>query len=70
MGNVAPPAQAPAPPDVFTGVFAGPIRGLRYETPTESGFTNEHGEFRYRAAEAVTFRIGGLVLGAVRGAPG
>ena len=52
-----------------TGVFAGPVRGLRYETPTMSGFTDERGEFRYRAGETVTFLVGGLVLGAVDGMP-
>ncbi len=52
-----------------TGVFAGPVRGLRYETPTLSGLTNERGEFRYRDGETVTFLVGGLVLGAVDGAP-
>jgi predicted acyl esterase len=55
--------------EVLTGVFVGPIRGLRYETPSQSGFTNDRGEFHYRADEAVTFLIGGLVLGAVDGAP-
>ena len=33
----------------LTGVFAGPICGLKYETPTLSGVTNERGEFQYRA---------------------
>ncbi|WP_426517470.1 CocE/NonD family hydrolase [Diaminobutyricibacter sp. McL0618] len=55
--------------DTFTGVFAGPVRGLRYETPTNSGITNDRGEFHYRTGEAVTFLIGGLVLGSVDGAP-
>lgn len=54
---------------VRTGVFAGPICGLRYETVSGSGLTNERGEFRYRDGEAVTFRVGGLVLGAVEGGP-
>lgn len=51
--------------DVATGVFAGPIRGLKYQTPTLSGVTNEHGEFRYRQGETATFLVGGLVLGSV-----
>ncbi len=54
--------------DVFTGVLAGPIAGLKYETPTLAGITNERGEFRYRANETVTFLVGGIVLGAVAGA--
>ena len=55
--------------NVVTGVFAGPIVGLKYETPTVSGVTNERGEFQYRQGEAVTFLVGRLVLGAVEGAP-
>jgi hypothetical protein len=51
------------------GVFAGPIAGLKFQTPTKTGFTNERGEFQYEQGEAVTFRVGELVLGAVEGAP-
>ncbi len=56
-------------PDVATGVFAGPVSGLGYQTPTRTGVTNERGEFRYGAGEAVSFLVGGLVLGTVAGAP-
>jgi predicted acyl esterase len=55
--------------EIHTGIFAGPIRGLRYETPTHHGFTGERGEFEYNSGEAVAFFIGGLVLGAVDGSP-
>ena len=55
--------------DVLTGVFGGPVTGLRYQTPTVEGLTDERGEFRYRAGETVSFLIGRLVLGAVLGAP-
>jgi uncharacterized protein len=55
--------------DTVTGVFAGPISGLRYQTPTTTGITNEQGEFQYRKGESVTFLVGGLVLGSVEGAP-
>ena len=54
---------------VLTGIFSGPICGLKYASPSQSGFTNERGEFEYRAGEAVTFFIGGIVLGAAAGAP-
>lgn len=57
------------PNNIVTGVFAGPIRGLRYQTPTSTGVTNARGEFEYREGEAVTFLVGGLVLGTVEGAP-
>lgn len=55
--------------DVVTGVFAGPVAGLRYQTPTRAGVTNERGEFQYATGEAVAFLAGGLVLGSVPGAP-
>ncbi len=52
-----------------TGVFAGPIVGLKYQTPTRTGVTNARGEFLYKRGEAVTFLVGGLVVGTVEGAP-
>src|SRR5579863_10350120 len=51
---------------VRTGVLAGPIIGIKYETATGSGVTNEKGEFKYRAGETVTFSVGGVVLGSTR----
>ena len=55
--------------DMLTGVFAGPVIGLKYQTPSTSGLTDERGEFHYRSGEAVTFLIGRLTLGAAPGAP-
>lgn len=46
-----------------TGVFAGPVIGLRYQTPTGSGVTNERGQFRCRDGEVVVFSVGGSILG-------
>jgi predicted acyl esterase len=57
-------SPAPALGPILTGVFAGPIAGLKYQTPTLSGLTNEKGEFQYRADEAISFMVGGIVLGA------
>ena len=54
---------------ILTGVFAGPVTGLKYQTPTITGLTNEHGEFSYRSGEAVTFLIGQLALGTTNGKP-
>ena len=54
---------------VLKGIFSGPICGLRLSSPSKSGFTNERGEFEYRRGEAVTFFIGGIVLGTAAGAP-
>ena len=63
------PHEAEDASAVLTGIFAGPIAGLRYRTPTLSGVTDERGAFHYRRGEAVSFCIGGLVLGATAGAP-
>jgi predicted acyl esterase len=53
----------------LTGIFAGPVAGLKYQTPTAAGFTDERGAFHYRPGEAVTFLVGRLVLGTALGAP-
>ena len=50
------------------GTFAGPIVGLRFETPTCSGVTDDEGRFDYRDGEVVAFSVGGLLIGAARGA--
>ncbi len=54
---------------ILTGVFAGPVTGLKYQTPTMAGLTNERGEFSYRDGEAVTFLVGRLALGTTDGGP-
>jgi predicted acyl esterase len=52
----------------LTGVFDdSPVQGLDFRTQSLSGITNAKGEFRYKKGEAVTFAIGGLVLGATPG---
>lgn len=50
------------------GRVAGPIVGLRFETPTCSGVTDGDGTFEYRDHEFVSFSVGAVVLGAARGA--
>ncbi|MES2265054.1 MAG: CocE/NonD family hydrolase [Pseudomonadota bacterium] len=62
-------SSAPDNNPVLTGFFAGPTSGLKYQTPTLSGITTDSGAFQYRDGEAITFLVGGLVLGAVEGAP-
>lgn len=52
----------------LTGVFQG-VEGLRYETPTLAGATNNKGEFKYRPGETVTFSVGDFVLGSAPGSP-
>ena len=54
----------------LTGVLVNsPIDGATFSTATQSGITNALGEFQYLPGEMVTFTIGGIVLGAVPGAP-
>jgi len=54
--------------DVRTGVLAGPTAGLRYQTATRRGVTDEHGRFEFDEGEVVSFLLGDLVLGSVPGA--
>src|SRR5690606_30788163 len=41
-----------------SGVLEGPVTGLRYETGSESGITDESGTFSYRVGQRVHFYIG------------
>lgn len=54
--------------DVASGVFAGPVCGLKYRSPSLSGITDARGEFAYRKGETVTFYVGALVVGSAMGA--
>ena len=69
MAGVIPSEKNRDTVESLIGVFAGPVIGLKYQTPTIAGLTNERGEFRYRTGEAVTFLVGRLVLGTAKGAP-
>jgi uncharacterized protein len=53
----------------LTGVMAGPIAGLKYETPTHRGLTNERGEFSYENGERVAFLVGNTAIGNVTARP-
>jgi predicted acyl esterase len=68
VSNVSMDDVVPAP-DALIGTFAGPIRGLRFRSPSSWGFTDDRGQFAYRDGEAVTFFLGSLAIGSVRGAP-
>lgn len=49
--------------DLRTGtLFTQGVENIHYETRSQSGTTNEDGEFRYRPGETLTFRVGNLVL--------
>jgi predicted acyl esterase len=47
----------------LTGVFAGPIAGLKFQTPSRAGVTNSMGEFQYREGERVAFLVGENPIG-------
>ena len=51
----------------LVGVFAGPVVGLKYQTPSCSGLTNEKGEFAYRKGERIVFLLGDTPIGSVVG---
>ena len=53
---------------LLKGVFAGPLAGLRYQSPSCSGFTNEKGEFSYSEGERVAFLVGDVPVGYALGA--
>jgi hypothetical protein len=51
-----------------TGTFVdAPVQGLKYTTATQSGYTNDKGEFKYVAGETVEFKLGNLSLGTKAG---
>ncbi|WPN44616.1 CocE/NonD family hydrolase [Pseudomonas sp. P8_241] len=52
-----------------TGIFSGPVAGLRYQTPTLSGLTNDKGEFHYHKGERIAFLVGNTSIGSAMGAP-
>ncbi|WP_374943777.1 CocE/NonD family hydrolase [Sphingomonas sp.] len=54
---------------MLTGVLAGPVAGLKYQTPSCEGLTNGRGEFRYRDGERVAFLVGETAIGYVLGRP-
>ena len=58
----------PSPPDEANGTMKGvfidsPVEGLKYETETHSGFTDENGNYDYEEGETVTFYVGDITLG-------
>lgn len=68
------PESSPTPtpeassPEVLTGVFIdSAVQGLTFKTDTQSGTTNQDGEFSYIAGEQVVFSIGELQFPAVNG---
>jgi hypothetical protein len=62
------PPPPPPPPAPHTRVFAGPVQGMSFSTPSRSGLTNALGQFTYLPGETVTFSVGGVQVGAAPGA--
>lgn len=63
--TITPPEEETAtPPNVLTGVFKdSEVQGLSFTTTTQTGTTNEKGEFSYVEGETITFKVGELTLG-------
>lgn len=56
--------SVPEPVQSKQGVFIdSPVSGLKYETETHSGFTDEEGKYDYEEGETVTFYVGEIMLG-------
>jgi YD repeat-containing protein len=55
---------------IHTGVFVGgPVSGLAFESPTQSGDrTDAGGRFTYRSGETVRFYVGDMLIGQAPGA--
>lgn len=49
-----------------SGILEGPVTGLRYETGSESGITDENGTFSYRVGQRVRFYVGDILVGDAR----
>ena len=57
-------SSSPTSDTVSTGTFVdAPVKGLYYSTPTQSGYTNASGEYKYIDGETVEFKLGDLSLG-------
>ncbi|MDY0215170.1 MAG: hypothetical protein RBS24_06655 [Bacilli bacterium] len=57
-----------AAPTVQTGSFVdAPVKGLKFRSATQEGYTNEKGEFTYLDGENVEFFLGTLSFGSVKG---
>lgn len=54
-------AQSSSQASILTGVFLdAAVANIGYRTDTQTGVTNDSGEFNYRAGELITFFIGDL----------
>ena len=42
-------------------------KNLKYVTPTQTGYTDENGQYRYKKGEKVKFYLGDIYLGKVNG---
>lgn len=55
------------PNTLHTGTFLdAPVKGLKYVTKTQSGYTDENGHFHYQDNEYIAFYLGNLYLGRVQ----
>ncbi len=70
-GDVETPFVELSTEGALTGRFidVAPVTGLRFSTPTQSGMTDDQGNFTYEAGEQVVFSLGGIELPATAATP-
>lgn len=69
-GGDSKPGVTPTPGPLLTGVLTDAVvSGVFYQTETQSGLTNDNGQYNYEAGETVTFSIGDTRLGTVVAGP-
>ncbi len=61
-------ASGDTDPPAVGYLAAGGAQGVRYQTSTQSGYTDSSGAFRYMPGETVRFSVGGIELGSAPGA--
>ncbi|MEO5340424.1 MAG: FecR domain-containing protein [Magnetococcus sp. MYC-9] len=63
-----PPVIPPVITPPLTGaLMGGLVAGVEYRTPTRSGIVGADGKFQYSGGETVTFSIGNIALGQIKG---
>lgn len=57
-------SEEPTQETVSSGTFTTPkVKGLKYTTDTQSGFTDENGTYKYKDGEKINFYIGNTFVG-------
>ncbi len=59
------PAPTPTPIEVKTGTLVG-IAGVSYDSVSQKGTTDASGQFKFKAGETVTFKLGSIDIGSAK----